>query len=98
MRAAQSSAASTAWDQSTRTIFRPQTLPAFGWAADLNAAYVIIEAGVGFATGSLSLLADAVRNLTDVGGLLIAWGAAVLALRKPTARHTYAYEPERRPL
>ena len=59
---------------------------------------VIIEAGVGFATGSLSLLADAVRNLTDVGGLLIAWGAAVLALRKPTARHTYAYEPERRPL
>ena len=37
----------------------------------------------------MSLLADAAHNLTDVGGLLIAWGAAVLALRKPTARHTY---------
>ena len=42
-----------------------------------------------FGTGSLSLLADAAHNLTDVGGLLIAWGAAVLALRQPTARHTY---------
>jgi cobalt-zinc-cadmium efflux system protein len=64
-------------------------MPAFGWAAGLNAAYVIIEAGFGFSTGSLALLADAAHNLTDVGGLLIAWGAAVLALRKPTARHTY---------
>ena len=67
----------------------PRSLSAFGWAAGLNAAYVIIEAGFGFSTGSLSLLADAAHNLTDVGGLLIAWGAAVLALRKPTARHTY---------
>jgi cobalt-zinc-cadmium efflux system protein len=65
------------------------TLPAFGWAAGLNATYVLIEAGFGFMTGSLALLADAAHNLTDVGGLLIAWGAAVLALRKPTARHTY---------
>jgi cobalt-zinc-cadmium efflux system protein len=66
-----------------------EAMPAFGWAAGLNAAYVILEAGFGFATGSLALLADAAHNLTDVGGLLIAWGAAVLALRKPTARHTY---------
>jgi cobalt-zinc-cadmium efflux system protein len=67
----------------------PQALPAFGWAAGLNGAYVIFEAGFGFATGSLALLADAAHNLIDVGSLLIAWGAAVLALRKPTARHTY---------
>jgi cobalt-zinc-cadmium efflux system protein len=66
-----------------------QMLPAFGWAAALNAAYVVLEAGFGFATGSLSLLADAAHNLTDVAGLLIAWGAAMLALRKPTGRHTY---------
>lgn len=63
--------------------------PAFGWAAGLNAAYVAVELAFGFATGSLSLLADAAHNLTDVAGLLIAWGAASLAQRKPTQRHTY---------
>ncbi len=64
-------------------------MPAFGWAAGLNTGYVIIEAGFGFATGSLALLADAAHNLTDVAGLMIAWGAAALALRGPTQRHTY---------
>ncbi|HVB79629.1 MAG TPA: cation diffusion facilitator family transporter [Candidatus Binataceae bacterium] len=67
----------------------PQSLPAFGWAAGLHAAYVAVEAGFGFATGSLALLADAAHNLTDVAGLMIAWGAAILAMRQPTRRHTY---------
>jgi cobalt-zinc-cadmium efflux system protein len=63
--------------------------PAFGWAAGLNAVYVVVEVTFGFATGSLALLADAAHNLTDVAGLLLAWGAAILAQRQPTARHTY---------
>jgi cobalt-zinc-cadmium efflux system protein len=63
--------------------------PAFKWAVILNAGFVIVEAGFGFATGSLALLADAAHNLTDVAGLLIAWGAATLARRPPTLRHTY---------
>lgn len=66
-------------------------MPAFGWAVSLNAAYVIIEAGFGFTTGSLALLSDAVHNLTDVAGLLIAWGAAFLALHRPTKLHTYGF-------
>jgi cobalt-zinc-cadmium efflux system protein len=44
---------------------------------------------VGFATGSLALLADAGHNAADVLSLVLAWGAAVLAKRRPGARHTY---------
>jgi cobalt-zinc-cadmium efflux system protein len=63
--------------------------PAFRWSVGLNTAYVIVEGGAGWMTGSLALLADAAHNLTDVAGLLIAWGAAVLAKRAVTARHTW---------
>ena len=63
--------------------------PAFRWAVGLNTAYVIVEAIAGFLTGSLALLADAAHNLTDVAGLLIAWGAAVLAKRAATRAHSW---------
>ncbi len=65
--------------------------PAFRWAVGLNSAYVLIEAAFGFTTGSLALLADAAHNLTDVAGLLIAWGAAVLAKRAGTATYTFGF-------
>lgn len=63
--------------------------PAFRWAVGLNTGYVIVEGAAGWITGSLALLAYAAHNLTDVAGLLIAWGAAVLAKRAVTARHTW---------
>jgi cobalt-zinc-cadmium efflux system protein len=62
---------------------------AFRWAVALNAAFVAVEAGFGFYAGSMALLADAAHNLTDVAGLLIAWGAVVLTRRAPTRLHTY---------
>ena len=65
--------------------------PAFRWAILINAAYVVFEAAAGFMAGSLALLADAAHNLTDVGGLLIAWGAAVAAKRAPSRRFTYGF-------
>ena len=65
--------------------------PAFRWAVGLNTAYVIVEALAGFLTGSLALLADAAHNLTDVAGLLIAWGAAALSTRAGSARYTFGY-------
>jgi cobalt-zinc-cadmium efflux system protein len=65
--------------------------PAFRWAVGLNVTYVIVEAFAGFMTGSLALLADAAHNLTDVAGLLIAWGAAVLAKRAGTASYTFGF-------
>lgn len=63
--------------------------PAFRWSVGLNTAYVLVEAIAGWLTGSLALLADAAHNLTDVAGLLIAWGAAVLARRAVTSRHSW---------
>lgn len=65
--------------------------PAFRWAVGLNTAYVLVEGTAGFLTGSLALLADAAHNLTDVAGLLIAWGAAVLARRVGSATYTFGY-------
>ena len=55
----------------------------------LNTIYVAVEAVFGFWVGSLALLADAAHNVTDVFGLLIAWGAFVVGRRRPTKRHTY---------
>jgi cation diffusion facilitator family transporter len=57
----------------------------------LNTAYVLVEACFGILTGSLALLADAAHNLTDVAGLLIAWGAAVLAKRAGNATFTFGF-------
>lgn len=62
---------------------------AFAWAVALNLGYVLVEAAFGLWVGSLALLADAAHNLTDVAGLLLAWGAAALAGRRPSARFTY---------
>jgi len=57
----------------------------------INLAYTVVEAGYGFSTDSLALLSDALHNLGDVLGLGLAWGAAVLARRPPTERHTYGW-------
>ena len=64
---------------------------AFAWVTLINLAYTALEAGYGFATGSLALLSDALHNFGDVLGLGLAWGAAVLAKRAPTERHTYGW-------
>ncbi|MFT3898355.1 MAG: cation diffusion facilitator family transporter [Thermomonas sp.] len=64
---------------------------AFAWVTLINLAYTALEAGYGFATGSLALLSDALHNFGDVLGLGLAWGAAVLARRPPTDRHTYGW-------
>ncbi|MEO6247807.1 MAG: cation diffusion facilitator family transporter [Sphingomicrobium sp.] len=55
----------------------------------LNVGFVIIEASYGLISHSVALLADAGHNLSDVLGLLIAWGATALAKRGPTARFSY---------
>jgi cobalt-zinc-cadmium efflux system protein len=52
---------------------------------------VIVQLVFGYAANSLALMADAAHNFSDVIGLLLAWGAAWLALRRPTQQHTYGY-------
>jgi len=64
---------------------------AFAIGVALNVGYVVLEAGYGFAVNSLSLLADAGHNLSDVLGLLLAWGAHHLSQWKPTDRRTYGW-------
>lgn len=62
---------------------------AFAIGVTLNLGFVVIEAVYGFLADSMALLADAGHNLSDVAGLLIAWGAATLATRRPGGRYTY---------
>ncbi|MEE4175208.1 MAG: cation diffusion facilitator family transporter [Xanthomonadales bacterium] len=57
----------------------------------LNVIFVLVEALFGWWSNSLALLTDAGHNLSDVVGLLLAWGAAVLAQQTPSLRRTYGY-------
>jgi cobalt-zinc-cadmium efflux system protein len=63
----------------------------FGVAVGLNSLFVVIEAAVGVVVGSTALVADAAHNLGDVLGLVLAWGAARLATRQPSATRSYGF-------
>src|SRR5690606_12397891 len=65
---------------------------AFAIGVVLNSAFVLVEAGFGLWSGSMALVADAGHNLSDVLGLLIAWGAAHMATRPASSRYTYGYK------
>ncbi|NIJ06890.1 cobalt-zinc-cadmium efflux system protein [Sphingomonas vulcanisoli] len=62
---------------------------AFAVGTTLNLGFVIVEAIYGVLSGSVALMADAGHNFGDALGLLIAWGAAILAGRSPGGRYTY---------
>jgi len=62
---------------------------AFMLAIGLNAGFVAIEFFYGFIANSTALMADAGHNLSDVLGLMLAWGAALLTRSAPTRRFTY---------
>ena len=65
---------------------------AFGIGIALNIAFVGIEAFYGWKIDSLALLADAGHNLSDVIGLVLAWGGALAGRLRPDARHTYGWK------
>jgi cobalt-zinc-cadmium efflux system protein len=62
---------------------------AFALAVALNVSIVVVQAIYGVLAHSTALLADAGHNLSDVLGLLLAWGAIWLAKRRPSARYTF---------
>jgi cobalt-zinc-cadmium efflux system protein len=64
---------------------------AFALGVALNVGFVVAEAAAGLLAGSTALLADAAHNLSDVLGLLMAWGASTLARRTPSPHHTYGF-------
>ncbi|RXH37894.1 cation diffusion facilitator family transporter [Bradyrhizobium zhanjiangense] len=62
---------------------------AFAIGISLNTALVVAEAVYGYIGNSTALLADAGHNLSDVLGLVVAWGASIAARRVPSGRFTY---------
>jgi cobalt-zinc-cadmium efflux system protein len=63
----------------------------FAIGVALNVGFVILEALYGWRAGSLALLADAFHNLSDVGGLLLAWAGLAAGRLAPNERHTYGW-------
>ena len=64
---------------------------AFAIGITLNTALVVAEAIYGYLGNSTALLADAGHNLSDVLGLVVAWGASIAARRAPSGRFTYGF-------
>ena len=64
---------------------------AFAVGVALNVVFVVIEVFFGVIADSLALITDAGHNLSDVMGLLLAWGASYLAGKQPSLRRTYGY-------
>jgi cobalt-zinc-cadmium efflux system protein len=64
---------------------------AFAIGVALNGGFVIAEVVFGLTANSMALLSDAAHNLGDVLALLLAWGAAWLGRRPPSARRTYGW-------
>lgn len=64
---------------------------AFRWSIALNSGLTALQLVVGFSSGSLALIGDALHNLGDVVGLLLAWGAERLSRRPGRGRFTYGY-------
>lgn len=54
--------------------------------------FVVVEAGFGFETNSLALLADAGHNLSDVAGLFLAWAGIAVSRKSPNVRHSYGWK------
>jgi cobalt-zinc-cadmium efflux system protein len=62
---------------------------AFIIAIALNSVFVAVEFTYGFIANSTALMADAGHNLSDVLGLILAYGAMLLARKPPNQRYTY---------
>ncbi|WP_296445781.1 cation diffusion facilitator family transporter [Rhodoferax sp. UBA5149] len=65
---------------------------AFAIGIALNIIFVTIESFYGWRVNSLALLADAGHNLSDVAGLVLAWGGALAGKLRPSARKTYGWK------
>jgi cobalt-zinc-cadmium efflux system protein len=66
-----------------------QAAGALTWAAVLTLGFAGVEALAAWWSGSLALLGDAGHMLSDATALGVAAGAAWLARRPPSARHSY---------
>jgi cobalt-zinc-cadmium efflux system protein len=65
--------------------------PIFAVVTALNLTLVALQIAFGIVANSIALIADAGHNFGDVLGLLLAWGAHVMARATPTSRYTYGF-------
>lgn len=70
---------------------QPTLGKAFAIGISLNVGFVLVELFYGWHANSLALLADAAHNLSDVGGLILAWAAFAASKWRPDIRHTYGW-------
>ncbi|HEX6614345.1 MAG TPA: cation diffusion facilitator family transporter [Rhodanobacteraceae bacterium] len=69
----------------------PHAGRALGVAFALTSLMLVVEAGGGWWSHSLALLADAGHMLVDAASLLLAWAAAHFASRPADSRRTFGY-------
>ncbi len=62
---------------------------ALRWSLVFNGVFLLVEAGVGFWTGSLALLSDAAHMVSDVSALALALLVAELARRPASSGRTF---------
>ena len=72
-------------------VHRLGSAAAFRWSVILNSGLSGLQLVIGLGFGSMALVGDAVHNLGDVAGLLLAWGAERLSSRPPDQRFTYGF-------
>jgi len=70
----------------------PDARSALTFSLALNAFFLVAEAMVGFATGSLALISDAAHMASDVGALVLALAANQLARRPASAQMTFGLQ------
>lgn len=64
----------------------------FAFGIFLNVGFIAVEVTFGLLADSLALLADAGHNLSDVIGLILAWGGTYLATLRRTEKRTYGWK------
>lgn len=57
----------------------------------INILFTLFEFSIGFLSGSLALISDALQNLTDILSIFITFIGNTVAQRKPTKTKTYGY-------
>ena len=60
-------------------------------AIGINIVIVIAESIVGFLSGSMALISDALHNLTDVGSMVLSLFGEKVISKKPDGQKTYGY-------
>ncbi|MBC6341496.1 cation transporter [Lactobacillus kimbladii] len=71
---------------------KDHTTKKFAYVTALNVVITVAEFIGGFVSGSLSLLSDAVHNLSDVGAIIISFVAHIISNRRSNKRKTFGYD------